>query len=248
MADFSRRLPQLIVKLSSELLGRLAGFLGLARDRNSLRAALARRRRSGLLVNTVIDVGASDGRWSMAVKNYFPDVAFLLVEAQKAHQPSLEKLAKKYDNVHYVTAAASDMDGEIFFDASDLFGGLASHAPLKGGRCIKVQARTIDSLIQEHRLVPPYLLKFDTHGFELPILAGAKKTLGEARLIVIETYNFKITDGSLRFQEMCSHMEKLGFRCIDPLGHTTIGSAEASTWKRSMMARAPKAVASMSAR
>lgn len=215
MADYRKQASLKIEQGVLLLLGRLAGAIGISRDRSSLRAALARRQKIGLAVRTVIDVGASDGRWSMAANKFFSGAQFLLVEAQNAHRPPLEKLARRHDNIRYTLAAASDKDGEIYFDASDLFGGIASHTPLTKGECVTVQARTIDSMVRDYRLEPPYLLKLDTHGFEVPILEGARKTLEETCLVIIETYNFRITDRSLTFQEMCGHMEQLGFRCID---------------------------------
>jgi len=74
---------------------------------------------------------------------------------------------------------------------------------------------TVDEEVSRRNLSPPYLLKLDTHGFELPILDGAKNTLASASLVVIETYNFKLTADSLKFYEMCTFMESKGFSCID---------------------------------
>jgi hypothetical protein len=61
----------------------------------------------------------------------------------------------------------------------------------------------------------PFLLKFDTHGFELPILQGAAETLKQTNAIIMECYGFRIAENSLLFPEMCVHMEKLGFRLGD---------------------------------
>ena len=62
---------------------------------------------------------------------------------------------------------------------------------------------------------PPYLIKLDTHGFEVPILEGAAAALGQTNLIFIEVYNFQLTERSFRFHEMCAYMEQRGFRCTD---------------------------------
>lgn len=43
------------------------------KDRLSLDAALSRFRARDIPIATVIDVGASDGRWSLSVKKHFPD-------------------------------------------------------------------------------------------------------------------------------------------------------------------------------
>ena len=69
--------------------------------------------------------------------------------------------------------------------------------------------------MRELGLPGPYLLKFDTHGFELPILNGAARTLAETEVIVMECYNFRIGPHALTFDEMCRHLGERGFRCID---------------------------------
>ena len=81
--------------------------------------------------------------------------------------------------------------------------------------CIKVPVITIDFLVKQKCLTPPYLLKLDTHGYEIPILEHSKETLKNTNLIVIEAYNFKLTHNSLKFYEMCIYMEQHGFSCID---------------------------------
>jgi len=198
----------------SALLGRVASFLGLSRNSLSMGAALKRCARRGLQVRTIIDVGASDGRWALVAIKSFPRASCLLVEAQEGHRKSLEKMKARLNDFDYIIAAAGDQQGSVFFDAADLFGGLASTIPV-GNHCISVPMVTIDDEVARRNLHPPFLLKLDTHGFELPILEGARNTLAVASLVVIEAYNFKLTADSLKFHEMCSFMESNGFSCID---------------------------------
>lgn len=194
-------------------IGRLLAKVGLARDTLSLEAALRRRTKAGWRFATIIDVGASNGCWSRRARRFFPDAAIFLVEAQSTHGPALARFKSGARNVDYAMAAAGDRDGEIYFDASDPFGGVASHAPFPG--CLTVPVRSIDSLVRERGLKPPFLLKLDTHGFEVPILEGARETLAQTGLIIVETYNFKVAAEALRFHEMCAWLEERGFRCID---------------------------------
>jgi len=69
--------------------------------------------------------------------------------------------------------------------------------------------------VERRGLEPPYLVKLDTHGHEVSILEGARRTLQASSLLVVEAYNFDIGEGALRFHQMCRHMEELGFRCAD---------------------------------
>ena len=204
----------MVVRFILNLLGMIASKVGIARDTLSLRSAFKRCRRRGLQVGTIVDVGASDGRWSLVAREYFPQAFCLLIEAQKDHKKALEKVKSRFSRFDYVIAAAGNRQGTIFFDAADLFGGLASATPV-GNHCVTVPMVTVDEEVSRRNLSPPYLLKLDTHGFELPILDGAKSTLASASLVVIETYNFKLTADSLKFHELCTFMESKGFSCID---------------------------------
>ena len=55
------------------------------------------------------------------------------------------------------------------------------------------------------------MLKFDTHGFEVPILKGAAQHAGETRYIVMEVYNYRHVEGTLLFYEMCALLDGWGF-------------------------------------
>ena len=52
-----------------------------------------------------------------------------------------------------------------------------------------VRQTTIDHEIGASSLPGPYMIKLDTHGYEVPILCGATETLRNTNLLVIETYN-----------------------------------------------------------
>lgn len=176
--------------------------------------ALERIASRGIEIETVVDIGASNGMWTAATMPILPKARYLLVEAQNGHLDSLKNFVNQHPNTEYVLAAAGDAEGEIFFDDSNLFGGLACKAQTESAK-IRVPMITVDAEVKRRNLTGPYLVKLDTHGFEVPILQGALETLKSTNLVVIETYNFRIAPGSLLFHEMCSYMEKLGFGVID---------------------------------
>jgi FkbM family methyltransferase len=168
----------------------------------------------GLNVNTIIDVGASNSSWSRMCMEYYPNAKYLMIEAQDAHKNDLEKLKTENNNVDYVLAAAGNREGTIYFDNESLFGGLASETPFEKN-CIEVPVTSIDKEIKKRNLKPPFLIKLDTHGFEVPILEGAQDALKQAELVIIETYNFQLNNDSLKYYQMCKYMEDLGFSSIE---------------------------------
>jgi FkbM family methyltransferase len=196
-------------------LARRAGYeIRRADARGTMASALERVARRHP-VATVIDVGASDGRWSALARRVYPEAAFLLIEAQAhAHAAALRRFAATSPTIHTVLAAAGDAEGMVHFDASDPFSGVASKTPT-GGHDIVIPMTTIDAEVRRLGLPGPYLLKLDTHGFEVPILAGAERTLAQTAVAIIESYNFELMPGALRFHQLCDFMEEQGLRVAD---------------------------------
>lgn len=180
----------------------------------SMEGALQRAAERGVKVNSVIDIGASNGMWSEICLKYFPDARYLLIEAQEPHRKGLEAFTQKYKNVEFEMAAAGEKEGKIYFDNSDLFGGLASETPLPGG-CIEVNVTSIDAQVKKHNLKPPFLIKLDTHGFEMPILNGGNDALENTSLLIIEQYNYQLTDNSLLYFQLTDYLFKKGFFSVD---------------------------------
>jgi FkbM family methyltransferase len=119
-------------------------------------------------------------------------------------------------NVHVVKAAASAQRGTVDFFGyqEDPYGGAASQdGSTRDG--LTVNAVTIDEEVESLALAGPYYLKLDTHGFEVPILEGAAKTLKQASLVQIEVYNFRLTPNTLLFDEMVGYMRERGFGVTD---------------------------------
>jgi FkbM family methyltransferase len=186
---------------------------GFARNPSTMEAALARCAARNPGIRTVIDVGASDGRWSRAASRILPPARYFMVEARAEHRPGLARTARDA-RFSYEICAAGNRDGEIYFDATELFGGLASETPPEKN-AIVVPVRRLDGLARERGLAGPYALKLDTHGYEVPILEGAAGLLAQTALLVIECYNFRVAPRSLLAHEMCAWLEARGFRCID---------------------------------
>lgn len=175
--------------------------------------ALRRLRDRGLSVASVLDVGASDGRWSREIETLWPNARFHLIEANTTHESALSGLCAANGNYSYVAAAAAESVGEIYFDARDSHGGLASEEHRDG--MIPLPATSLAHEAEVQRLEPPFLIKLDTHGFEVPILRGAEPLFERTAAFVIEVYNFTQGPDALRFWEMCRYMEERGFRVID---------------------------------
>jgi FkbM family methyltransferase len=189
-------------------------FPAVGLPETSLGAMLGRLANRQISINTVIDVGASNGCWSKEMMKVYPTADYFLIEANPLHQPDLESFIASNDNVEFTISAAGDRVGSVFFDDSDPIGGTASFEPSRTMNKT-LPSTTIDVEIRDRALRGPFLLKLDTHGFELPILEGASESLKLCNILVIETYNFSLTGDCLMFWEMCAHLASLGFRPVD---------------------------------
>jgi len=172
-------------------------------------------------VRTMIDVGASDGRWCREALAVFPQAAALLVEANTEHKAALETFCREYPSSRMVLAAAGEKRGTAKFSVDGLFGGVlqTDGSAVMHGHTVDVPIIPLDDAVAEAGMTGPYLLKLDTHGAELPILSGASAVLSQATLVIIEAYNFPQSHpSSIRFHQMCEYMEGRGFRCADLCG------------------------------
>jgi FkbM family methyltransferase len=175
---------------------------------------LQRLKNHAIQFETVVDVGASNGIWSLELARHFPDRSHLLVEANPIHEPRLKSVCAARPNWDYVLKAAGESEGNLFFDDSDPLGGHLSEKQLSP-KYKPFPVTTIDAEVKRRGLKPPFLIKLDTHGVEVPILNGASKTLAECQVAVIECYNFPGDPPCLSFWEMCRWIEIKGFRPID---------------------------------
>lgn len=183
--------------------------------RSSMNSGLLWLSKQGFKVNTILDVGASNGCWSKECMNFFPAADYILFEPQPVHGASLDYFSETCkQKVSLVKKAVGASEGKTFFDASEPFSGALTNNE-KGNSVIEVELTTIDASLSKLKAVGPYLLKLDTHGFEKSILNGACHTLEQTEILIIEAYNYKITDETLLFWELCAFLSEKGFRPID---------------------------------
>lgn len=163
-------------------------------------------------IRTVIDVGASNGMWTADLLSVLPDAEFLLFEAADPWYDELRRFEAANARVSVEYAAASDHEGEVFFrldPANPLGGGAASESDQ--AHTASVPCLPIDVAVERRGLQGPFLLKLDTQGHEIDVLAGAERVLKETALVVMEVYGIPRA-GRPAFDEISHHMKDLGFR------------------------------------
>jgi FkbM family methyltransferase len=215
--DWSAKLKRALVDIANAALRPLG--IQIYKAGLDMESVLRLLSRQAGRIGSVIDIGASTGRWSNMAMKYFPQTRFVGVDPLSEREGDLKRLKARKPLFDYVLGVAGEIDeGTVQLAVTgDLDGSTVGG---KADDMRTVPSYSVDRIVEMKKCVGPYILKFDTHGFEVPILKGATKTLTKTEYIVMEVYNFKHTDGTLLFHEMCALLETKGFRClqlVDPM-------------------------------
>ena len=171
----------------------------------------------GAPFGTIIDVGAAAGTWTEKAISVWPTARYLLFEPLQERQPDLIQLQRKHKDtdIEIISSAVGEKAGEVSFSVADDLDGSAIDTDTTSGAARTVKMTSLDITVQEHSYPKPYLIKLDTHGYEIPILEGAKQILPQTSLLIIEAYGQRIAKQSLLFYELCDFLDQQGFRPID---------------------------------
>jgi FkbM family methyltransferase len=188
--------------------------------RATLRGALQQLVKLGANPKTVIDVGVAFE--TRELYEEFPGAELLLIEPLAEFEPFLKKIGAKY-KAQYVLAAAGDSAGAVTLNVhtdqlfcSSLFRETEGEAV--DGVPREVPMVTIDEVCAERKLAGPYVLKIDVQGAELRVLDGAKRTLPQCEVVILEVTLFGTMIGGPQFADVVQYMQERGFVVYDMWG------------------------------
>ena len=159
-------------------------------------ASIERLFHKGVRTSTVIDIGCADGQMFLTLfaKGFLPGAVPLNIDANRLYEPSLQAI-KQTVGGDYRICAITDKVGEIEITESvhpywtsvrpegDPYWARVNNL-VKGK--VKVPAMTLDALVAELAVKPPFLLKLDVQGAEQSVLAGGRAVLAETHVVVCE--------------------------------------------------------------
>ncbi len=179
-------------------------------DENSMSAGLERMRNLGISPKSVIDIGAAQGTWTKKAIDIWPSAEYHLIEPLVENERALMQLKTEYPKIKYYLSVAGEIDGTVNLHVSDDLDGSGIYENNSATSRV-VPVIPVDSILTNQDV----LVKLDTHGYEIPILKGAIKTLQNTSLLVIEVYGFFVSPTALLFNQLTNHLDDLGFRLID---------------------------------
>jgi FkbM family methyltransferase len=156
--------------------------------------AIRRLSDKGVRYATVIDVGCADGNLFLSHMQFFSDAVPLNLDANKLYEESLRAIKDVVGGDFRITAI-TDYVGEIELTESvhPYWSSIRPPGDSYWSRVndlvstsVKVPATTLDALVRELALKPPFLLKLDVQGAEQSALAGASSALADTHTVICE--------------------------------------------------------------
>jgi FkbM family methyltransferase len=180
--------------------------------RNSLQGCLQQAIQNGLNPKTIIDVGVATG--TPDIYHLFPHAHHVLIEPLEENIPYLQRWVETLESAEYILAAGQmqinvhpDLVGSSVYkeDEDSEVNGVERSIPTV----------TLDQVAIDRQLEGSYLIKIDTQGSELDVLAGASVMLEQTDFVILEVSFFNFFQGAPTALEYFQFMKNQGFVIYD---------------------------------
>jgi FkbM family methyltransferase len=191
-------------------------------ERQSFAGALQQVAQIAPKINTVLDVGAAHGDWSVRCAEILPGARYALFEPLVEYRQQLDvALTRIPSGDIYFTGLGRESGERLMHVHPDLVGSsfyLEDEKSDVNGSERTVAINTLDNACGTYSLNPPYLLKADVQGAELDVLAGGITTLKSCEFVVLETSFFEFYENRVTVIDVIEFMADAGFALYDIFG------------------------------
>jgi FkbM family methyltransferase len=187
--------------------------------RRTLAEVLAHLRALGVAPATIVDVGVAQGTPELYAA--FPGVPLLLVEPLAEQEEHLRALVAQRPGSAYALAAAGPQAGGLEIAVhrvpacSSVLGDRDAGGAAGSAARRVVPVVRLDDLVAEHGLAAPFLVKVDVEGAELQVLDGARATLAQTDVVLLEVSFFQLVAGGAELADVVAWMHAAGFSAYD---------------------------------
>jgi FkbM family methyltransferase len=174
----------------------------------------------GIDVATVVDVGVAHGTPSLY--RAFPAARFVLVEPVTENKANLERAMRGFDH-ELIWAAAGAVNGTAIINVHNDLSGSSLLRQAEGtgadGTPRSIPMVRLDGVLGKPP-ARPCLVKIDTQGTELEVVAGLGDRLRDVDVFIVETSMFRFRQGAAEIADVVIGFQQLGFVIYDILeGH-----------------------------
>lgn len=152
-----------------------------------------RLRDSGFSPESIVDVGASDGSWTLRMAHLFPKAQVAAFEPLLDDVPKfregLDQVTAVHSNVQVFKMALGETNGKLPMLINARPETSSCLAPVVGAtfsQFVQVPLLTLDMALRKCKIHSPAFLKIDVNGFELEVLKGATETLASVEALFLE--------------------------------------------------------------
>ena len=185
--------------------------------RNGETMRLEEVRDMGINPNAILDIGAHTGQFHSWAKRVWPDAGIFMIEANKLHEATLDRLAMMNGDRYLITALGDEEREVIFYTRSDKPHTEGNSYYKEAGwwdipqlvQESKVNLQKLDNIFEDEAVFE--LIKIDTQGSELDILKGGKELISKASVVVLEVSLIEYKEGAPTSEELTNYMNSIGF-------------------------------------
>lgn len=136
----------------------------------------------------ILDVGANDGRTAMRLLRHLPQPQIHAFEPGSEPFAALTERTRGHDvTCHQLALGDVEEERTLYVGAESALGSLYPDWTDGGERRMEtIRVSTIDRVVEQHDFDQIRLLKIDAEGHDLEVLKGAGRTLGDARIDIIQ--------------------------------------------------------------
>jgi FkbM family methyltransferase len=171
---------------------------------------------------TVIDVGANRGQFALFALHRFPTAQLLCFEPLSEAHRKLTEVVGDNPRVRVERCAIGATEGNLNLNItrSDDSSSLLQPTALQlqtfpntdAVSSSEVRVKTLDDVIEPGQLTPPFLLKIDVQGFELEVIKGAQRLLGENGDLLVESSFAELYADQALADEVVAALLSQGYR------------------------------------
>lgn len=177
---------------------------------------------------TLLDIGAHTGTFSWNVTQRFPDCSCFLIEANPGCESHLQSLGYPYR-----ICALSSQEGEAPFYIEKINPTATGASLYKENTNFYAEGKYNQIRVSTKKLdsINPFpneeidLLKIDTQGSELDILAGGQSVLSRTKYLLIETSLVQYNLGSPLLNVVIDKLKDYGFSIVDIIDYKFSGNS-----------------------
>ncbi len=188
-------------------------------------------------INTVFDIGSNVGQFASLIHELRPTAAIYSFEPLDDCFEQLRKRMGKVEKFKAFNLALADFNGELTFHRNE---HLPSSSPLPMAdlhkqnylyatkdTIIKVRSAKLDDIVKDLKIIDNLLVKIDVQGFEDKVIAGGKKTIKRAMVLILETSFQALYKGQPLFEDIYNLL-KTDFRYMGALGNIRTNQIDGS--------------------